>query len=86
MKEEEKKQKQLMEAMRMVAPGTPLREGLENILRGKMGALIVFGDSEAVMNLVPSALAVLRLRTSSNVAGRSSGRSAGLAPLRILAT
>jgi diadenylate cyclase len=51
-KEEEKKQKQLLEAMRMVAPGTPLREGLENILRGKMGALIVFGDSETVMNLV----------------------------------
>ena len=32
----------------------------------------------------PSALAVLRLMTSSNFVGRSTGRSAGLAPLRIL--
>src|SRR5262249_38298722 len=34
----------------------------------------------------PIALAVLRLITSSNVVGCSTGRSAGFAPLRILAT
>jgi hypothetical protein len=34
----------------------------------------------------PSALAVLRLITSSNFIGCSTGRSAGLAPLRILST
>jgi hypothetical protein len=34
----------------------------------------------------PSALAVLRLTTISNVVGCSTGRSAGLAPLRILST
>src|SRR5262249_17382470 len=34
----------------------------------------------------PSALAVLRLMTSSNVVGCSTGRSSGLAPLRILST
>src|SRR6476660_4063102 len=34
----------------------------------------------------PSALAVLRLTTSSNLVGCSTGRSAGLAPLRILST
>ncbi len=34
----------------------------------------------------PSALAVLRLTTSSNVVGCSTGRSAGLAPLRIFPT
>src|SRR5262245_13442057 len=34
----------------------------------------------------PRALAVLRLMTSSNFVGCSTGRSAGLAPLRILAT
>ena len=32
----------------------------------------------------PSALAVLRLMTSSNLVGCSTGRSAGFAPLRIL--
>src|SRR5262249_5328067 len=34
----------------------------------------------------PRALVVLRLRTSSNFIGCSTGRSAGLAPLRILST
>jgi len=34
----------------------------------------------------PRAVAVLRLMTSSNVVGCSTGRSAGLAPLRILST
>src|SRR4051812_31128839 len=34
----------------------------------------------------PSAFAVLTLMTSSNVIGRSTGRSAGFAPRRILST
>jgi len=34
----------------------------------------------------PRALAVFRLMTNSNLVGRSTGRSAGLAPLRILST
>jgi hypothetical protein len=34
----------------------------------------------------PSALAVLRLRTSLNFVGCSTGRSAGFAPLSILST
>ena len=36
--------------------------------------------------VIPSALAVLRLRTNSNCIGCCTGRSAGLAPCRILAT
>src|SRR5947209_8275763 len=36
--------------------------------------------------LSPSVLAVLRLITSSNLVGRSTGNSAGRAPLRILST
>lgn len=39
-------------AVETIAPGTPLRDGLENILRAKMGALVVVGDSPAVMELV----------------------------------
>ena len=38
--------------MKIVSPGTNLREGLENILRAKTGGLIVLGDSEEVMNIV----------------------------------
>ena len=36
--------------------------------------------------VMPSAFAVLRLITSSNFVGCSTGRSAGFAPLRILST
>lgn len=38
--------------IRFVAPGTPLREGLENILRARTGGLIVVGDSPQVLALV----------------------------------
>lgn len=38
--------------LRTVAPGTPLREGLESILRARTGALIVLADSPEVMALV----------------------------------
>jgi diadenylate cyclase len=38
--------------LRAVAPGTALREGLENILRARTGGLIVVGDSPQVMQLV----------------------------------
>lgn len=41
-----------LKALRAVAPGTPLRQGLDNILRAKTGALIVIGDSPQVMEIV----------------------------------
>ncbi|NLZ48129.1 MAG: DNA integrity scanning protein DisA [Clostridiales bacterium] len=44
--------KELKSILKVVAPGTQLREGLENILRAKTGALIVLGDSEEIMKLV----------------------------------
>lgn len=43
---------QLDQVLKMVAPGTTLYEGLENILRAKTGALIMVSDSDAVMKLV----------------------------------
>ena len=36
----------------MVAPGTPLYDGLENILRARTGGLIVVGDTPEVMEIV----------------------------------
>ena len=42
----------LTRVLRMVAPGTALREGLENILRARTGALIVVGDTPQVLELV----------------------------------
>jgi diadenylate cyclase len=46
------KDKELLNILRIMAPGTPLREGLENVLRAKTGGLIVLGDSEQVLDLV----------------------------------
>lgn len=40
-----------LKAIKILAPGTPLREGLENILRAKTGALLVIGDSPQVMEI-----------------------------------
>lgn len=52
MKDEHTRGKEIIEAIKMIAPGTSLREGLESILRAKTGALIVVGDSSGVMKLV----------------------------------
>lgn len=41
-----------MRTLRLVAPGTRLYEGLENILRARTGALIVVGDSEQIERIV----------------------------------
>jgi len=40
-----------MEALAVVAPGTPLREGLDRVLQGKRGALVVVGDDPAVLSV-----------------------------------
>ena len=39
----------LTDALASVAPGTPLREGLDRILQGSRGALIVIGDGPEVL-------------------------------------
>jgi diadenylate cyclase len=41
----------LLDALAAVAPGTPLREGLDRILQANMGALIVVGDGAEVLNI-----------------------------------
>src|SRR5436309_3906869 len=41
----------MMEALSAVAPGTPLRDGLDRILQAKMGALIVIGDGPEVLSI-----------------------------------
>ncbi|MCR4426413.1 MAG: DNA integrity scanning diadenylate cyclase DisA [Firmicutes bacterium] len=42
----------LKKTLQMVAPGTQLHEGLENILRARTGGLIVVGDTPEVLALV----------------------------------
>jgi len=43
---------ELLKALKMLAPGTPLRDGLESILRAKMGALIILVDNPEILELV----------------------------------
>lgn len=52
MGEKEQKIEELFKILKMVAPGTTLYEGLENILRAKTGALIVVSDSDNILKLV----------------------------------
>ncbi|MCK5566805.1 MAG: DNA integrity scanning diadenylate cyclase DisA, partial [Actinomycetia bacterium] len=42
----------LLDCLRKIAPGTELGLGMEYILQGKTGGLIVIGDSEEVLKLV----------------------------------
>ena len=41
----------LNDALALIAPGTALREGLDRVLQAKHGALIVVGDSPAVLSI-----------------------------------
>ena len=41
----------LSDALAMVAPGRPLRDGLDRILRAKRGALVVIGDGPGVLSI-----------------------------------
>ncbi len=52
MRKERLKDDDMLETLKIMSPGTPLREGLENILRARTGALIVIGDSEEVLKIV----------------------------------
>ena len=45
-------QKEVLEILKMLAPGTALREGLDNVLKAKTGALIVISNIEDVEELV----------------------------------
>jgi len=41
----------MLSALRLVAPGKPLREGLDRILQASMGALIIIGDGPDVLSI-----------------------------------
>ena len=46
------KENDFINILKLIAPGTAIREGLENILKAKTGALIVIGENKEVMDLV----------------------------------
>ena len=57
----------ITETLKLIAPGTPIREGLDNILKAKTGALIVIGDSEEVLNLVDGGFKINQEYTPSRL-------------------
>ena len=42
----------LVNILKMIAPGTEIREGIDNILKAKTGALIVIGDGKEIEQLI----------------------------------
>ena len=58
---------QTIEILKLIAPGTDIREGLENILKAKTGALIVIGDSKQVMDIVDGGFKIDEDYTSSRL-------------------
>ncbi|MEW6540967.1 MAG: DNA integrity scanning diadenylate cyclase DisA [Bacillota bacterium] len=48
---DERGEEALLRVLRTVAPGTPLREGLEHILRSESGALIVVADRPEILEI-----------------------------------
>src|ERR1039457_4603761 len=43
---ESRQESRIMRALEMVAPGTSLREGIDNIVHARTGGLIVIGDAD----------------------------------------
>ena len=57
----------IKDILKIMCPGTQLREGLENILSAKTGGLIVISDSEEVMNIVDGGFSINSEYTPSYV-------------------
>lgn len=52
MRDNDSKKENILDYLKKISPGTALRDGLDNIVRAKTGALIVLSDSEEVMKTV----------------------------------
>jgi diadenylate cyclase len=58
MREDVKRETAIHKILRMVAPGTVLREGIENILAAKTGGLIVVGGTDAVLGITDGGFSI----------------------------
>ncbi|GLX71057.1 DNA integrity scanning diadenylate cyclase DisA [Paenibacillus glycanilyticus] len=55
---EQSQQEIMNQLLQLVAPGTPFRDGLDNVLRAKTGALLVVGYSPEVMEVVDGGFSI----------------------------
>ncbi|NLK95603.1 MAG: DNA integrity scanning protein DisA [Clostridiales bacterium] len=53
-----KKDLEIKQILKIMCPGTPLRDGIENILRAKTGGLIVLGDGEETMKIADGGFSI----------------------------
>ena len=60
-------QEELMEILKIIAPGTPLREGLNNILNAKTGALILVKSSDECMDIIDGGFKIDQDFTPANI-------------------
>lgn len=58
MKETQTKVDIMNDLLKLIAPGTPFRDGLDNVLRAKTGGLIVVGYSPEVMEVVDGGFSI----------------------------
>jgi diadenylate cyclase len=52
MKDERLRETEFLNTLKVLAPGTPLREGLDNVINARTGGLIVIDDGDKVLKLV----------------------------------
>jgi len=62
-----KKDEFIYNILKLVAPGTPFRDGLENVLRAKTGALIVVGYTNQIMEIIDGGYSINCDFTPSNL-------------------
>lgn len=63
-----RKEDPIIEILKLIAPGTPIRDGLENILRAKTGALLLITDnSEVLKEVVDGGFTINEEYTSSKL-------------------
>ena len=63
-----KNENEITEILKMIAPGTPIRDGLENISRAKTGALLLItDDSDVIKQVVDGGFSINEEYTSSRL-------------------
>ena len=61
------KKDEVTDILKLISPGTPIREGLDNILKAKTGGLIVIGDSKEVLEIVDGGFGINQDYTPSRL-------------------
>ncbi|WP_260838975.1 DNA integrity scanning diadenylate cyclase DisA [Heyndrickxia oleronia] len=58
MEDKSTQQKSMSEILQLIAPGTPIREGIDNVLRANTGGLIVLGFNDRIQSLVDGGFSI----------------------------